>query len=151
MNRTVIWLLIIAVVVVGLFFILRRPKEKDEMKEQAEDIKEKTEDLTKRPGGALTDGTYTGRSDTDDHGSYGSIDITVGNNKITDASYTEYLDTGEPKGADYPYQLALEAWPKLEEQLVDKQDPDEVDDIAGATGTSDKFKAAAKRALEKAK
>ncbi len=146
-----IWLLIIAVVVVGLFFILRRPKEKDEMKEQAEDIKEKTEDLTKRPGGALTDGTYTGRSDTDDHGSYGSIDITVGNNKITDASYTEYLDTGEPKGADYPYQLALEAWPKLEEQLVDKQDPDEVDDIAGATGTSDKFKAAAKRALEKAK
>jgi len=147
----VIWLLIIAVVVVGLFFILRRPKEKDEMKEQAEDIKEKTEDLTKRPGGALTDGTYTGRSDTDDHGSYGSIDITVGNNKITDASYTEYLDTGEPKGADYPYQLALEAWPKLEEQLVDKQDPDEVDDIAGATGTSDKFKAAAKRALEKAK
>ncbi len=151
MNRTVIWLLIIVVVVVGLFLIFRRPPGKDEMKEQAEDLEEKTEDLTKRPEGGLTDGTFNGRSDTDDHDNYGSIDIKIENNKITNASYTEYLDTGEPKGADYPYQVALEAFPKLEEQLIDKQDPDEVDDIAGATGTSEKFRVAAKRALEKAK
>ncbi len=152
-NRGVIWLLIIAVVVIGLFLLIRRPPNMTEQKDEIEDkMEEQKEEMEELPGiKPLNDGTYSGQSDKDDHNNYGSIEIEVKNTKISAVNYKEYTDNDQPKGADYPYKPALDAMPELEKQLVDKQDPDKVDDIAGATGTSDKFRVAAKRALEKAR
>lgn len=134
---------------------MRKPAEKENVQDKAEDMKEeaeqKGEDIKDRVEGRLVDGTYTGESDHDDHGNYGTIEVTVKDNKVTEVVYKEHVESGEVKGSDYPYQLALEAWPKLEKDLVDKQDPDKVDDVAGATHTSEKFRVAAERALKKAK
>ncbi len=149
MNRGVIWLLIIAVVVIGLFFIFRRPGEVEEKKEEIEQKQEQMQEQPRRE--ELASGTYSGESDRDDHGDIGSIVLQVRDGKISNVDYQEIRENNEPKGEDYPYPKALEAMQELEKQLVEKQDPDEVDDVAGATSTSNKFRTAAKRALEKAK
>jgi len=97
------------------------------------------------------DGTYEGKSATDDHGNYGTIKITVKDGKITQVDYVEYTNDGKPKGSDYSYQQAIEAMPEYESRLVKAQDPNKVDKISGATGTWNKFKEAANNALAKAK
>jgi major membrane immunogen (membrane-anchored lipoprotein) len=97
----------------------------------------------------LEDGVYTGRSDEDERGGYGEISITIANEKITEVEYTEYTGDGEVKSAEngYEYEEALKAFEELPKQLVESQDVDEIDDYSGATGTTDKFRTAAKRAL----
>ncbi|MDD2430465.1 MAG: FMN-binding protein [Firmicutes bacterium] len=159
MNRKVIWLLAIAVVVVGLVLYYGNKVDEDildDRPDKVEDIKDKTENMgkdLKETGEKLfKNGNFVGRSDVDDHGSYGYIELEIKDSKIKEASYTEYQAENEqkPKDESYPYPLALDAMRQLEDKLLEVQDPDEVDDIAGATGTSDKFRVAAKRALERA-
>jgi major membrane immunogen (membrane-anchored lipoprotein) len=105
------------------------------------------DDVTTPEG--LEDGLYVGKSDEDDRGGYGEIKITIADEKITKVEYTEYTGDGEPKSEEtgYEYEDALEAFEELPDQLIETQDVDEVDDYSGATGTSEKFRVAAKRAL----
>ena len=108
---------------------------------------EETGDVTTPEG--LEDGVYVGKSDEDERGGYGEIRITIENEKITDVEYTEYSGDGNPKSKEtgYEYEEALEAFEELPKQLIETQDVDEIDDFSGATGTSEKFRVAAKRAL----
>lgn len=97
------------------------------------------------------DGSYEAKSDQDDRGAYGTITLRIEKGKITSADYEEILSTGKPKDANYQYPTSVEAQSTYENELVEKQDPDAVDSVAGATGTWNKFKAATKAALDKAK
>lgn len=97
------------------------------------------------------DGTYEGESEKDERGAYGTITLVIEGGKITSADYEEIMSDGKPKGKDYQYQTSVESQPKYEAALVEKQDPDTVDSISGATATWKKFKTAAKAALDKAK
>ncbi|HHY82273.1 MAG TPA: FMN-binding protein [Clostridiales bacterium] len=97
----------------------------------------------------LEDGVYTGRSDEDERGNYGEIKITIADGKITEAEYIEYTSDGKEKSKEngYEYEEALKAFEDLPKKLIETQNVDEVDDYSGATGTSNKFRTAAKRAL----
>ncbi len=108
---------------------------------------EEAEGVTTPEG--LEDGVYVGKSDEDERGGYGEIRITIADEKITEVEYTEYTGDGEPKSEEtgYEYEDALEAFEELPNRLMETQDVDEVDDYSGATGTTEKFRVAAKRAL----
>lgn len=99
------------------------------------------------------DGTYKGQSSKNDHGQYGDIEITVQGGKITDVKYKEIMQDGSEKTLenDNNYQAAIDAIKELPQKLIEAQDPDKVDVISKATGTTNMFKEAAKKALEQAK
>ncbi|MBZ4665573.1 FMN-binding protein [Mahella sp.] len=99
------------------------------------------------------DGTYKGQSSKNDHGQYGDIEITIKDGKISDVKYKEVMEDGSEKTLenDGNYQEAIDAIEALPQKLIDVQDPDKIDTISKATGTTDMFKEAAKNALEQAK
>ncbi len=70
--------------------------------------------------------------------------------RIAEVEFAEKDQEGNPKGEDYPYPLGPESAERFEEQLIETQDPDEVDNITGATQTWERFKQVAKEALEQA-
>lgn len=105
----------------------------------------------RQDGMAWEDGTFTGKSQRDERGAYGSIKIEVEGGKIVRATYDEFNEDDSKKDESYAYQPAITAQKTLEERLVKTQDPDEVDNVSGATGTWEKFKEASKDALKKAK
>ena len=96
------------------------------------------------------DGTYTARTEMDDYGYYGEIELVIADGKITEVRYDEKDREGNPKGADYPYPLGPESEDKFEEQLLETQDPEKVELITGATQTWERFKETAKEALRQA-
>ncbi|NLB43045.1 MAG: FMN-binding protein, partial [Clostridiales bacterium] len=98
----------------------------------------------------LADGVYTGKTEADERGSFGEAKITIAGGKITEAEYVEYMEEGKPKSKEngYEYETALESFEALSNELVEKQNIDEVDDYTGATGTTDKFREAVKEALK---
>ncbi len=80
------------------------------------------------------DGTYVARSDPDERGGYyGEIEIVIRDGKISRADYEENDQAGKPKGKDYPpYQAGPpQSHPKLEERLIEAQNPDKVEVISG--------------------
>jgi major membrane immunogen (membrane-anchored lipoprotein) len=97
----------------------------------------------------LEDGVYVGNSGEDDRGNFGEIRITIADEKITEVEFTEYSGENNPKSAEngYEYEEALEAIEELPKQLIETQDVDKIDDYTGATGTTEKFRTAAKNAL----
>ncbi|AEE95622.1 FMN-binding domain protein [Mahella australiensis 50-1 BON] len=99
------------------------------------------------------DGTYKGQSSKNEHGQYGDIEITIKDGKITDVKYKEIMEDGSEKTLenDNNYKEAIDAIKALPQKLIEVQDPDKVDTISKATGTTDMFKEAAKNALEQAK
>lgn len=108
-----------------------------------------------RPGETMDearwqDGTYTARTEPDDHGYYGEIEITITDNKITEVNYDEKDQEGNPKGENYPYPLGPESEDRYEEQLLEKQNPEQVEVVTGATQTWERFKEAARKALQEA-
>lgn len=111
-------------------------------------------------GADFKDGQYQAESDFDDKGYKGSIEIVVKDGKITEVDYDELDEDGAKKSVDEDYAEAMEgvsgtkpaqAYEDLESSLVKSQDPDKVDAVTGATGTSELFKELAKKALEDAK
>jgi major membrane immunogen (membrane-anchored lipoprotein) len=96
------------------------------------------------------DGTYTARTDTDDHGYYGEIELVIRDARIAEVTYDEKDQQGNPKGENYPYPLGPESEDKYEEQLLETQDPEQVDKITGATQTWERFKETAMDALKQA-
>lgn len=97
------------------------------------------------------DGTYVGESKRDERGGFGQTELTIKDGKITQVEYTEFSAEDTPKDDSYPYQFIFEAIPKLEEDLIEVQDPAKVDQVSGATATWNKFKEASQDALDKAK
>jgi major membrane immunogen (membrane-anchored lipoprotein) len=96
------------------------------------------------------DGTYTARTDTDQNGYYGEIELVIRDARIAEVTYDEKDQEGTPKGEDYAYPLGPESEDRYEEQLLATQDPEQVDNITGATQTWERFKETVRDALEQA-
>lgn len=103
------------------------------------------------------DGNYDAESDMDENGWKGVIDITVKNGKITKVKYNEVDKDQNKKTEDVEYSEAMEnssgispknAYDQLEEALINTQDPDKIDSVAGATSSSQQFKKLAEEALK---
>lgn len=111
--------------------------------------------------GAYKDGTYNAaQSQFDSHGWKGQIEITVKGGKITDVLYNEVDKNGKFKRDDADYASKMKAKnnitpkevdEKLQQSLIDKQDPASVDTVTGATESSKTFKELAQEALKNAK
>ncbi len=123
-------------------------EDKEEKKEETPPQDDADEGPTTAEG--LADGTYEGRTDKDERGNYGVAKIKVEGGKIVEAEYTEYTDDDKPKSKEngYEYEPTLDAIRELPEQLIETQDVDKIDTYTGATGTTNKFKAAVKNALK---
>ncbi|HPT82660.1 MAG TPA: DUF2292 domain-containing protein [Limnochordia bacterium] len=128
MNRTV-GLVIVLLVILGLAIYINAQRQ---------------------AGPDWKDGTYVARSEPDERGWFGEIEIVIKDGKITQVNYEELNQEGKRKGADYPYPQGPESHDDYEQRLISAQDPDEVEAISGATQTRDRFVEAAKAALRKA-
>jgi major membrane immunogen (membrane-anchored lipoprotein) len=106
-------------------------------------------DQTANTAQGIPDGEYEGRSDSDERGNYGIVRLTVENEQITEVVYEEYSgdDVLKSREGGYTWEPSLEAFEELPQQLIQTQDVAKVDDYTGATGTTNKFRTAAKRAL----
>ncbi len=100
---------------------------------------------------AMKDGSYKAEfAEPDDHGWTEFVEVTVTNAKITDVNFDARNEKGDLKSKDPDYKTAMEGagfktwpsdfYPKLSAQLIEKQDINQVDSIAGATNSSDSFK-----------
>ena len=112
------------------------------------------------------DGTYSGRSsdfeeDESGNGSgYGTVEITIKENKITACTFTMYELDGTLKDDSYGADLskenrlkaqkAVQSAEKYAEMLVDKGSLDDVDVISGATISYNEFLEAVNDALSQA-
>lgn len=96
------------------------------------------------------DGTFVGRSDESDRGAYGVATVTVVGGEIEDVGLEEVQDDGEFKNEDnYDYEEFFEAQEEMPKRFAEANSPD-VDIYTGATGSSEMWMQAVKRALEKA-
>lgn len=93
----------------------------------------------------------------DDYGWVPQLRLTFEGDKITEVYYDYLNEKSEKKSeaGDYNKNMkektgvsAKEAMEKLREDLINKQNPDEVSTVTGATQTSDEFKALAKQAYD---
>lgn len=94
----------------------------------------------------------------DDHGWKSEIAVTFEDGKIVKVEYNEVNKDGQNKKDDAGYAKKMktysgttpaEAQPLLEKSLVEKQDPNKVDVVTGATNTSSIFVELAKEAIAK--
>lgn len=99
----------------------------------------------------LKDGSYKAEFESaDDHGWTEFVEITVTNSKITDVNFDAKNQNGDLKSKDPDYKEAMEGaglktwpsdfYPKLSAKLIETQDIEKVDAIAGATNSSNAFK-----------
>ncbi|WP_106450450.1 FMN-binding protein [Trichococcus alkaliphilus] len=108
----------------------------------------------------LQDGTYTlVEKNFDTRGWKTEFSITVVDGKITASTYENVNEAGEKKSEDAEYQANMtgkvgvgpaEYFPALNSQLVEKQDPDAVEVVTGATNSSDTFKKYAQQLVDAA-
>lgn len=116
--------------------------------DDAADPTEPTEEVVTEE--SMQDGSYRIEdADFDETGWKEALDIVVADGEITEANWESVDEDGTNKIEDEGYQEAMtnaedlgpqDFIPALEEDLVDTQDPEEVDVITGATGTAEKFK-----------
>ena len=117
-----------------------------------------TEEVVMEDG--LQDGKY--RIEDENFGETGwkeALEMTVADGEITDAYWESVNEDGEDKIDDEEYQETMtdvsglgpqDFIPALENDLVDKQDPADVEIISGATGTAEKFQDYAKQLVDAA-
>jgi len=108
----------------------------------------------------LQDGTYTlVEKNFDTRGWKTEFSITVVDGKITESTYENVNEAGAKKSEDADYQARMvekagigpaDYFPALNNQLVEKQDPEAVEVVTGATGSSDTFKKYAPMLVEAA-
>jgi len=127
---------------------LRKAEEGDQSRPPA--IMPRPQPPVETGGTKWRDGTYTARTEFDDYGYYGEIELVIADGKISEVRYDEKDREGNPKGEDYPYPLGPESEDKYEEQLLETQDPEKVEVITGATQTWERFKETAREALQQA-
>ena len=117
---------------------------------------------TKAPAGsAYKDGKYKAAYDKlDSHGWKAFAEIEIKDGKIATVDFDYLNKDNKRKSEDAEYTKAMkpksgtspdEFCPKLEKDLVEKQDVDKVDAITGATNSVTNFKTLSKTALENAK
>jgi uncharacterized protein with FMN-binding domain len=102
-------------------------------------------------GGQATfqDGSYVGYSDANDKG-YAMATVTIAEDQIVAVELTEFTGYGAEKDWDtYPYEPSVKAREELAGEFVAKNSAD-VDTYTGATSSSEKYRQAVARALEKA-
>jgi len=102
--------------------------------------------LVKR-GGKYFDGVFQAKSKTDEYG-YAIAKVSLKNDKMTSVEL-KYIDAdGKERNFDtYEYEPSVRAYRELPEKFV-ATNTYEVDEVAGATSSSIKFKEAVKNALE---
>jgi major membrane immunogen (membrane-anchored lipoprotein) len=112
----------------------------------------------------LKDGVYSGRSEADDTGAYGKVQLTIAEGKITDCRFVTWQKDGTIKDADYgkvngeisnqafydKAQLAVRAMETYAQQYVRTQNLKAVDAISSATNSYNQFLEAVEEALEQA-
>jgi major membrane immunogen (membrane-anchored lipoprotein) len=106
----------------------------------------------------IPDGSYSAASPADAFDFQHVISITVKDEKITSVDYNEIKQTGKGKQEDTIYCKEMEpagttpaiAYPKMEEQLLEKQNMMEVDAVSGATYSLYRMRYALTMALMKA-
>jgi major membrane immunogen (membrane-anchored lipoprotein) len=107
------------------------------------------------------DGIYKVAFDNfDKNGWKGQVELEIKGDKITNVVFDYVNKDGKLKTQDEAYKKAMEPVtktypakfiPELQQSLLDKQDIAAVDAVAGATGSSNNFKALAGAALDMAK
>lgn len=118
------------------------------------------EDTAETTDGSIQDGTYTvADQEFGETGWKEDLEIVIVDGEITDATWTSLDQDGNSKLEDAEYQEAMSGAvgvgpqdyiPALEEDLLDTQDPAEVEVVTGATSTSEKFVDYATQALNAA-
>ncbi|WIK64659.1 FMN-binding protein [Gleimia hominis] len=113
----------------------------------------------------MKDGQFEGASNPDNQGAVGHVTITVKDGKIADAKYVTLRKDGSAKDANYgkssdgqigneeyykSAQKAVASYGQYAHALVEKQNPDEIAVISGATVGHSQFIQAAARAILKA-
>lgn len=111
----------------------------------------------------LGQGTFVGTSEVDEQGAYAQVTVTIDAGDVVDAELLTVQADGSLKDEDYGrtadgeianedfYEAAQDAVAAFEvyaAQLVDGDDPDEVDVVAGATLSHGQFVEAAEAALD---
>ena len=108
----------------------------------------------------LKDGTYKLVSEADKRGWHVEFTITVENGKITKSDFDNFNEKGERKSANAEYEKAMkekvgtgpaEFFKAYNEGLVAKQNPSDVEVVAGATNTHTAFVEYANKLIEAAK
>lgn len=100
---------------------------------------------------SFKDGTYKAvYAQADDHGWTEYLTVTVSDGKITSADFDAQNENGDKKSENTEYNDAMknagsktwpsEFYPALEKSLVEKQDGNKIDAVAGATTSSDSMK-----------
>lgn len=107
------------------------------------------------------DGTYKATYDNfDEHGWKAYVEITIKDGKIADVDFDYVNEEGNLKSEDEEYNATMkeasgtspeEFSPALEQQLIEKQNVKEIDNITGATHSVENFKELANAALKNAK
>lgn len=120
-----------------------------------------TDTSTGADADALQDGTYTlEEKNFDDNGWKVDFSITVEDGVITESNYDNVNEAGESKVDDEGYQAMMsektgtgpqDFIPALNEALVEKQDPSEVEVVTGATSSSEGFVDYAQQLVDAAK
>nr|WP_025728841.1 FMN-binding protein [Atopobacter phocae] len=121
--------------------------EKDMDKKVDENMEmDKDMDMSDEP---LQDGMYKLETDLDEHGWMVDFTMEVKDGKIVASNYDYKNEKGELKSEDEEYNKSMkektgtsvkEAMEKLNAELVEKQNPMEVEVVSGATHTSESFK-----------
>lgn len=95
--------------------------------------------------------------DFDENGWKAVLELTFDGDKIADATFDYVNEAGELKSEDEGYNTmmadkagisAADAMDKLVEDLLAKQNPEDIDVVTGATGTTEEFVKLAKEAIE---
>ncbi|AKL94271.1 FMN-binding domain-containing protein [Clostridium aceticum] len=102
------------------------------------------------------DDTYRGELEVNEKGWTSVVEIVVEDGKITEVDYDEVDEDGNRKSEDEEYNErweaaagtnALEAYPQLEQSLIETQDIEAIDTVSGATATVRDFKDVVRQAL----
>lgn len=133
----------------------------EETQETATETTETTEsEAPKKLAGAdLQDGTYTLEEETEKNGYKATFSITVKDGKITESNYDNVNAAGESKANDEEYQKTMsektgtgpkEFIPALNDQLLEKQDPSQIEVVSGATHSTHSFQNYAQQLVQAA-
>ncbi|SDK15840.1 FMN-binding protein [Natronincola ferrireducens] len=128
--------------------------------ETPEETPDETPEMTdETPEGEMNyeDGSYRGELEPNEKGWTSVVDIVVENGRITEVDYDELDEEGNRKSENEEYNelwesaagiSAKEAYPALEQQLIEVQDVQAVEVITGATLTTKDFKEVVEKAVE---
>ncbi len=102
------------------------------------------------PGPQYKEGTFSAYSEADDYG-YARTRVEISDNEIVDVELEEFTGKGEVLDfSTYPYQPTVEGVKVMRERFIEA-DSAEVDTYTGSTHSSEKYKDAVEKALQKAK